>query len=161
MIWFYFQQGESLLQSTRPPPTGGRTRGSCRLASQQVSPGHPWCRGRCRQSCPGPARASSNSEPDETGNPPHRSLSTHSSCSPPIWKTTLTPSQQFNIPSHFTIRTNIFHIVPFHSLNNSGLLKCLCSGWYLGWHSLPMQKSWTGSGLVRASQYISWTSTPS
>lgn len=35
------------------------------------------------------------------------------------------------------------------------------SGFHLGWHSLPMQKSWTGSGRVRASQYMSWTSTPS
>lgn len=43
------------------------------------------------------------------------------------------------------------------------LLKGLCSsgGSHLGWHSRPMQKSWTGSGLVRASQYISCTSTPS
>lgn len=32
---------------------------------------------------------------------------------------------------------------------------------YLGWHSLPMQKSCTGSGRVCASQYMSCTSTPS
>lgn len=73
-----------LPRSTRPPPTVGRRQGSCRAASPQVSPGRPWCRGHCRPSCPGPARASSSSELDETGNPPRRSWSTRSSCSPPI-----------------------------------------------------------------------------
>lgn len=77
-------------RSTQPPPTVGHKRGSCRAVSPQASPGRPWCRGRCRPSCPGPARASSNSELDETGNPPRRSLSTRSSCSPPIWKTSNT-----------------------------------------------------------------------
>lgn len=32
---------------------------------------------------------------------------------------------------------------------------------YLGWHSLPAQNSWTGSGRVMASQYVSSTSIPS
>lgn len=46
----------------------------------------------------------------------------------------------------------------------SSALQCVSvfpSGFHLGWHSLPMQKSWTGSGRVSASQYMSWTSTPS
>lgn len=34
-------------------------------------------------------------------------------------------------------------------------------GGYLGWHSLPAQNSCTGSGRVRASQWLSSTSTPS
>lgn len=131
-------------RTTRPPPTVGRRRGSCRVVSPQVSPGRPWCRGHCRQSCPGPVRASSNSGLDETGNPPRRSSSTHSSCSPPIWKT--------NILHHVLLST-VWIICS--SLN------CFSSRFYLGWHSLPIQKSWTGSGLVKASQYISCTSTPS
>lgn len=73
--------------STQPPPTGGRRRGSCRAVSLRVSPGRPWCRGHCRPSCPGPARASSSSEPAETENPRRRSSSTRSSCWPPTWKT--------------------------------------------------------------------------
>lgn len=35
------------------------------------------------------------------------------------------------------------------------------AGRYLGWHSLPAQNSWTGSGRVMASQYVSSTSMPS
>lgn len=70
-------------RSTLPPPTGGHRRGSCKAASLSASPGRPWCRARCRLSCPGPATASSNSEPGETGTPPRRFLSTRSSCSPP------------------------------------------------------------------------------
>lgn len=125
-------------RSTQPPPTGGHRRGSCRPVSPWVSPGRPWCRGHCRPSCPGPARASSNSALGETGTPRHRSLSTRSSCSPPIWKT-----------------GNVLRGVRLCSLKH-------CStGLYLGWHSLPMQKSCTGSGRVCASQYISCTSTPS
>lgn len=70
---------------TRPPPTAVRRQGSCRVVSLWVSPAQPWCRGHCTLSCPGRGRASSNSEPVETGNPPRKSWSTHSSCSPPTW----------------------------------------------------------------------------
>lgn len=125
--------------STQPPPTGGRRRGSCRAVSRRASPGRPLCRGHCRPSCPGPARASSSSEPAETGNPRRRSSSTRSSCWPPTWKTS----------------DRLDNVLPVVS-------KMFLPGeLYLGWHSLPMQKSCTGSGRVWASQYMSCTSTPS
>jgi len=73
--------------STRPPPTGGRRRGSCMAAAPRVSPGRRRSRGRCTPSCPGPARSSSSSAPDGTGSPRRTSGNIRSSCSPPTWNT--------------------------------------------------------------------------
>lgn len=72
-------------RSTLPPPTVDHRQGFCRAVSLRAAPGRPWCRAHCRPSCPDPVTASSNIELDETGNPPHRFLSTRSSCSPPTW----------------------------------------------------------------------------
>lgn len=118
-------------QSTQPPPTEGRRRGSCRAVSPRVSPGRPWYRGRCTLSCPGPARASSNSELDETENPPHRSWSTRSSCSPPIWNTTLVDfrSGPVQVHSDYITAGNMVLNVLLNSLNHFWLFKMFYCTW--------------------------------
>lgn len=116
----------------------GRTRGSCRLVSPRVSPGQPWCRGHCRPSCPNPARASSSSAPDETGNLPRRSWNTRSNCSPPTWKTAFVRNYQRKRSSH----SNDLFIKRFM------LLRGIAPGLTFSANAEVMDRLWSGQSIA-------------